>query len=114
MKTALERRIAARQTTVEAGGHTFTLRRPTEFEKIRHCNLPLLDYLCEFIDAANLTEADLFAGGTAELVEFDRALVRDWLYEQPDLWKPLSEALSALVAAHETRVEAELKNSTPG
>lgn len=110
MKTALERRIAARQSTVEAGGHTFTLRRPTEFEKIRHCNLPLLDYLCEFIDAADLTEADLFAGDGAEPVAFDRYLVRDWLYDQPDLWKPLAEALSSLVDAHDARAEAELKN----
>lgn len=110
MRSDLERRIAARQSTVEAGGHTFTLRRPTEFERVRHGNLPLLDYLCEFIDAADLTEADLFAGGTSELVAFDRALVRDWLYDQPDLWKPLAEALSALVAAHDARAEAELKN----
>ena len=110
MKSAIERRIAARQSTVEAGGHTFTLRRPTEFEKVRHGGLSLLDYLCEFIDAADLTEADLFAGGTSEPVAFDRALVRDWLYDQPDLWKPLTEALAALVSAHDARVEAELKN----
>lgn len=110
MRSDLERRIAARQSTVEAGGHTFTLRRPTEFEKIKHGNLSLLDYLCEFIDAADLTEADLFSGGTSELVAFDRALVRDWLYEQTDLWKPLTEALAAMVAAHEARAEGELKN----
>lgn len=111
MKTPIERRIAARQRIVEAGGKQITLRRPTEYEKVKHQNLPLLEYICQFVDDCPLTEADLFDGGSAEVhVPFDRDLFMDWLFEQTDLWSPLVNALNDMVAQHEARHEEALKN----
>lgn len=111
MKSNLQRRIAARQRVIEAGGKKITLRRPTEYEKVKHSDLPLLEYICKFVDDCPLSEADIFEGGSADLpIDFDAALFQDWLFEQPDLWAPLMNALSEMVAAYDAAREAGLKN----
>jgi hypothetical protein len=111
MKTALERRLAARQQIVEVGGKQVTLRRPTEYEKVLHGNLPLLEYVCQFVDACELSEADLFDGGSAEvLVPFEREVFQDWILDKPDMWKPLAEALGEMVKRYQEANADALKN----
>lgn len=107
----LKRRIAARQRNKEAGGKRFTLRRPTEFELVRHAGSTRLEFLCACIDDCNLTEADVVSNGNAEVaVPFDRDLVFDWLQEQPDLWKPLSDELNDMLRVHREAREEAAKN----
>lgn len=111
MKTALERRLAARQRIVPVGGKQVTLRRPTEYEKVRHGHLPLLEYVCQFVDACPLSEADLFDGGSAEIdVPFEREVFQDWIQDKPDMWKPLAEALGEMVKQHDEASAAAVKN----
>ena len=111
MKSNYERRIAARQRIVELSGKQITLRRPTEYEKVKHGGLPLLEYICQFVDACQLTDADLFDGGSPDLeVPFDRDVFQDWLFEKPDLWKPLADALNDMVAQHEQARSEAVKN----
>lgn len=111
MSDLLKRRIASRQRIKEVGGHSFTLRRPTEFEMVKFSGLTNLEYLCACLDDCDLTEADLVANGNPEIaVQFDSALVFDWLQEQPDLWKPLSDELRDMVNAHRATLEEAAKN----
>lgn len=111
MSDLLKRRIAARQRIKEAGSHTFTLRRPTEFEKVKFASLTVLEYLCECIDDCDLTEADLIDGGSAEIkVPFERGLLFDWLQEKPSLWKPLMDELLTMVDGHAAALEEAAKN----
>lgn len=107
----LKRRIAARQRIKEAGGHRFTLRRPTEFEMVKFSGMTRLEYLCACIDDCDLTEADVVDGGSSELaVPFDRALLFDWMQEHPELWIPLADELAAMVSAHRASLEEAAKN----
>lgn len=111
MSDLLARRIAARQRIKQAGGHTFTLRRPTEFEKVKFSSLTVLEYLCECIDDCDLSEADLFDGGSADLkIPFERGLLFDWLQEKPELWKPLMDELGDMAKTHAAALEAAAKN----
>lgn len=111
MSDLLKRRIAARQRIKEAGGHTFTLRRPTEFEKVKFASLTMLEYLSQCIDDCDLTEADLFDGGNSEAkVPFERGLLFDWLQENPELWTPLMDELRSMVDSHAATLEEAAKN----
>lgn len=106
----LQRRIAARQLIVESGGRQFTLRRPTEYEMVKHAESSVLEFLAACIDDVALTESDLVEGGAPAPVPFDRALVFDWLQEKPDLWRPLSDALNAMLVTHREAMEGAEKN----
>jgi hypothetical protein len=107
----LKRRIAARQRNKLAGGKTFTLRRPTEFEQVKFSDQPRLEFLAACIDNVDLTEADLFNGGSAEIaVPFDRALVLDWLQEHSELWRPLSDEINDMLVAHLNEMGSAAKN----
>ncbi len=111
MSALLERRIKARQRIVEIDGHRFVLRRPTEYDRVRNAERTVLEYAAEMVDDCNLTEADLFDGGSAEVaVPFDRALFFDWLSEHSRFWKPLTEALADMVKTHDEQLEAAAKN----
>lgn len=115
MNDLLKKRIASRQRIKTEGGHSFTLRRPTEFEKVRYSELTMLEYLCQMIDDCDLTEADLVANGSAEVkVPFERALFTDWMQEHPELWLPLFTELGDMVKAHAAERDDALKNSVPG
>lgn len=110
MKTPLERRIAARQRIVEVEGKAITLRRPTEYEKIKFSGLPVLEYLVNFVDDCPLTEADLFEGGSDAAMVFDRDVFQDWLFERPAMWKPLADALGDMIRQHEEATDTAVKN----
>lgn len=111
MSALLERRIKARQRIVEIDGHRFVLRRPTAYDRVRNADRTVLEYVAEMVDDCNLSEADLFEGGSAEVaVPFERALFFDWLSEHSAYWKPLSEALADMVKAHDDKLEAAAKN----
>lgn len=111
MSDLLSRRIAARQRIKQAGGHSFTLRRPTEFELLKFRSLSVLEYLCECIDDCDLTEADLIGNGSADIkVPFSRPLLFDWMQEHPELWQPLTDELSSMVKAHGEALEDAAKN----
>lgn len=110
MADLLARRQAARQTTVEAGGRSFTLRRPTAYERASMGDATPFDLLCRFIVGWNLTELDLVPGGSPTPAPFDAALLADYLSDQPALWEPLTAALLDSIKAHDAALEAAAKN----
>lgn len=111
MNDLLSKRIASRQRNKTEGGHTFVLRRPTEFEKLKFSELTMLEYLCQLVDDCDLTEADLIGNGRAEVkVPFERALFSDWMQEHPELWNPLLLELRDMVKVYEDAQGEAVKN----
>lgn len=108
----LTKRLAARETAVQAGGHTFTVRRPTDEEMAIAGaeNVTAVAMIKRHVVAWNLTELDLIPGGSAVPAEFDAALFADWLADNPDTWLPLSEAILNAWQAHVAQREASAKN----
>lgn len=103
MAVNLSRLKQSRQTDTEVGGYRFTLERPTQYEVASAGGLLRadLDFVARHIVGWNLKEADLVPGGDPEPAEFDAEVCALWLADQPDLWRPLAQALRDAFVAYE-------------
>lgn len=110
MSDLLAKRKAARETTVEACGHKWTLRRPTAYERATIGGLDRLELICKFVSGWDLTELDLIPGGSPVAVPFDQDLLADYMADTPSLWEPLTLALSKSIEDHDARLEDAAKN----
>lgn len=110
MSDLLAKRRAARETVVEAGGHKFTLRRPTAYERVGFGGATPFDLVCRFVVGWDLTGLDLVPGGDPTPAPFDSELLADYLADQPQLWEPLTHALAGLITDHDAALEAAAKN----
>jgi hypothetical protein len=102
----------ARETTVEAGGHQFTIRRPTDEEAIMlsRDDIGLVAIVRRFTLGWDLAEIDLIPGGGPEKVPFSAELFGEWVSDRPQVWEPLGNAIMAAYTAHATSRDAALKN----
>lgn len=111
MKALIEKIRRARERDVEAGGHKFTVRRPTDEEAILMRGAPPLDFVKRFVVGWELTEMDILpGGGSAQKVPFDRELWAEWVADQPDLWEPLGIAALEMYNEHAKAREDDEKN----
>lgn len=101
----------AREQDVEAGGFTFTIRRPTfeQFVALRGAR-EVAAYARYVVGWKGVRELDLVPGGGPELAPFDADACSEWLADRPDLAAPLMEAIVAAAAAHLNRLESAEKN----
>lgn len=106
----LQKRQRAREFIVEAGGHAYTLRRPTARERIELSGGTRLDMARACVVGWDLTRLDLYPGGDAGPAPFDAALWSDWLDDNPAIWGALMTALEDHLAAHDAALEAAAKN----
>ena len=90
MKTLdLARFQKSRESTIPAGKHSFTVRRPTALDVARMSAEAgiTLETACRFIVGwQDVNESDLLPGGDPEPLAFDRALLIEWVADKPDLW----------------------------
>jgi hypothetical protein len=110
MADLLAKRRASRETVVEAGGHKFTLRRPTAYERVSIGDTASFDLLCKFVVGWDLAVIDLVPGGDPAPAPFDAALLADYLADTPKLWEPLTGALLKSITDHDATLEATAKN----
>lgn len=114
MADLIQRRHAARETVIEAGGHKFTLRRPTAYDISRiHAGVDsgrTFDLLCRFTVGWDLKEVDLVPGGDPTPAPFSSEVWADYLADTPDLWAPLGDALTAQIEARDKALEDAAKN----
>ena len=108
--SAIDKRHKARESVVAAGGHAYTLRRPTAAQLARLSDGSRLDMLRECVVGWDLRYLDLYPGGDPVPAVFTAELWSDWLDDNPDLWAPLGDALLALIRAHHEALEAAEKN----
>lgn len=102
----------ARESTVEIGGKTWTIRRPSDEEasEIKRNGDGLLAIVKRFVIGWPLTEIDLVPGGTGVDVPFDREVFTEWVADQPGLWTPLGMAILDAYKLHADKREAAVKN----
>lgn len=100
----------ARESTIEAGGHVFTLRRPSDAEAAQLGGSSPLELVRRFVVGWNLRELDLIPGGNPEPAPFSAEVWALWVDDQPALWGPLSDAVIAAYKRHTESREAVEKN----
>jgi hypothetical protein len=92
----------ARESTIEAGGHSFTIRRPTDAEAMSLGDASVMDLVQRFVVGWNLKEIDLIPGGSPVAAAFESDAFTEWVSDQPDVIGTLS---TAIVSAYKTHAE---------
>lgn len=110
MSVALDKRHKAREQLVAAGGHSYTLRRPTAAALARLAEGSRLDMLRACVVGWDLTYLDLYPGGEPVHAVFTAELWSDWLDDSPAIWEPLIDALLGMIRQHQDALEAAEKN----
>jgi len=100
----------ARESKVEAGGHTFTIRRPTDVEAMALTSADVLEAVCRHTIGWDLIELDLDAGGTDVALPFDADAFREWVADQPDTLTTLADGILQAYQAHAEKRGAAQKN----
>jgi hypothetical protein len=109
-KVLLEKLRRARETKVEADGHVFTVRRPTDAELSGLANCTTTDLVRRFVVGWDLQEVDIIPGGDAVAVPFDGELWSEWIADRPTLWGPLSLGVMEAYSRHVEEREQGKKN----
>lgn len=102
----------ARESTIEVGGHQFTVCRPTDEEALTlgRQNVTLVDVVKRFTRGWNLAEIDVIPGGGPEKVPFDADLFAEWVADRTEVWEPLGNAIMDLYKTHADQRAAAVKN----
>lgn len=111
MSKLAERIRKARERVIpDVAGHTFTIRRPTE-EDVQFGRIGSgLGMVKDYVVGWDFKELDLVPGGGPEPVPFDSEAWAEWAADNPDVWKPLSDAIVAFYKEHNAQVETDAKN----
>jgi hypothetical protein len=85
----------ARETKVDVGGYTFTVRRPTPVDMYRLNGRAVdAEVLMPFVIGwGGVAELDILPGGDPHPLAFDAQVCAEWLADRPDLLIPLSTAI---------------------
>lgn len=110
MHALIDKLRRARERRVEVGGHSYTVRRPTDAEALRLGGSNYLDLVTRFTVGWDLREMDLVPGGGDTPVDWDADLWAEWVADQPDLWPPLAQAILEAYQDHERARAAAAKN----
>lgn len=91
----LEKYRRALESKVEAGGHTFVVRRPTCADVAEISGRPVsLEWAAQFVVGwEGVVESDLIPGGDPEPVAFSSPLFLAWVKDRPSLWAPITEGV---------------------
>lgn len=103
----------ARETTVTVGGHTYTVRRPTDMDMAEIAGMggmPVKALLHRFVIGWDLQEIDLIPGGNPVPVDFDADLMGEWFADRPDDWADLVKTIKDAYSDHVSRRSASVKN----
>lgn len=101
----------AREFKVEAGGYSFTLRRPTDVEWIEISGQSTARAILPFVIGwEGVKELDLIPGGDPHPLPFDAAACQEWLADRLDILPVLLEAFVKSYEAHLAARGAAEKN----
>lgn len=101
----------AREQIIEAGGFSFTIRRPTDVEMLDLQGTVSISHLFRFIVGwSGVKEIDLIPGGGPDPVPFSADVCAEWLADRPDLLGPLVSSVTESYARHTEALESAAKN----
>ncbi len=111
MSVLLEKIRKAREQKVEAGGFTFTVRRPTDLEMMEMRGTGSVGRLLPFVVGWDgVKELDVIPGGDPHPIAFDADVCKEWLSDRPDILGPVVEKLMQAYDEHIKAVEGAAKN----
>jgi hypothetical protein len=106
MSQALIEKIRkAREITIYAGGHGFTVRRPTDLEAatLRGRKVDLGEFFKQFVVGwQGVKEIDIYSGGDPVDAPFSPELFAEFIADRPNLWAPLQ---TAIITAYESHIK---------
>jgi hypothetical protein len=100
----------AREVQVQAGGYTFTVRRPTDVQMMALSGQGVEALVPYVVGWEGVREIDVLPSGDAHPLDFDAAVCAEWLADRIDLLSPLADAIIAAYKAHAETLEAAAKN----
>lgn len=106
----IEKMRKARQRTVDVGGLTFTVRRPTDLEATKLGGADTQALLAYVVGWSGVQEIHLIPGGTSVEVPWSEDVCREFLADRPDLWAPIIEAVISAYTTHTATLESAVKN----
>jgi hypothetical protein len=108
----IEKIRRARQQTVTCDKYSFTVRRPTNLEMLKLKGRADQETLLrQFVTGwDNMTELDIYSGGTGAAVPFDSDLFVEWIADRPHYWEPITQAIVDAYQQHDQQLGEQLKN----
>lgn len=101
----------ARETPVEVGGFTFTVRRPTDIEMFELQGSASAGRLLPYVVGwSGVKELDLIPGGDPHPLAFSADVCAEWLADRPDLLGPLVAAIVESYSKHAEALDLAAKN----
>jgi hypothetical protein len=93
-----------RESKVEVGGFTFTVRRPTDIEMIGLRGTGSAARLLPYVTGwEGVRELDIIPGGDPHPLAFDAEVCAEWLSDRPDLF---GELIEQIIASYHEHTEA--------
>lgn len=112
MSSLVEKIRRAREARVEAGGHVFVVRRPTDLEMLAFYQAKDPAHLLRFVVGwESVREMDLIPGGDPHPAPFDADACAEWMADRMDLFGPVTDAILRAYEAHSKALEDAEKNS---
>jgi hypothetical protein len=109
-KHLIEKLRKAREFVIEANGHKFTARRPTDCDAIELKGIAPVEFVRRFVIGWDFVELDVIPGGGPDSVVFDSDLWAEWVADHPELWEPLAIPIMDAYRRHTEQREASAKN----
>ena len=104
----------AREFNREVSGWKLKLRRPTDWEAQKLFNQDQADALevakAFVIGWTGVKESDIVTSGGSDEVPFDAEIWNEVIQDNPDLWRPISEAIVEAWVKHSEDREDRAKN----
>jgi hypothetical protein len=101
----------ARESTIEVGGQTYTISRPTDADVLVSQGADGLAVIKRHVIGWTHSALSLgIPGGDDAKIPFDQEAFGAWIDDQPELWGPLTDAIVSAYTAHAAkREDAEKK-----
>lgn len=106
----IEKLKKSRESQVEAGLFNFTVRRPTDME-VANMGGEIIregDIMRRFVVGWDVKELDIIPGGTGVAIPFETELFIEWVADKPNLWEPLTKAITTAYETHRASVDDAL------
>lgn len=111
MSKLAEKIRKSRESDVEVGGYTFTVRRPTDIDMLEFRAGMTPRSLMRFIVGwKGVKDSDLYPGGDPHPAEFDLEACAEWVADNAEIFSKLVTSILEAYAAHQKRTEEAKKN----
>ena len=111
MSSLSEKIRRSRESVIDSGGFSFTIRRPTDIEmlEVSRTKRPS-DFLRFVVGWSGVKEIDLIPGGDPTPAIFDADACDEWLSDRTDLFTTVVNSIVESYQKHKEGIEVPEKN----